>query len=385
MRRKPLGELHITPKLRQWLQLNPHWDAETRQDKLDRFIFRVFPASVIIFALITVILFFTAWGNHTSFGHFLYSACVSYTALFIILGIPAFILSEHNVIKSRYTAAVLFLGAVVLGLLFWFLLGPETNGLNRFISGFYWFISRSGLEITLYSTVLGVVVLMVVCVLVSYGVLAVLVAYFRENYHRILLSLEKNDDSKLCRTSRKYFLIPSIIDVTEVTLDPEVDDDVFQKNVFWRMLAYEIVAGLIIASYLFLNPVFLQTINYGEMMVIIMLLSLFISTLVVPVSILRSLGAAAHSAGNRPYPLWQGMKNKLFHPAFYVGLFLTLMWISLYTQMDGLRIVTHYVGYLIFMGMLGVIVSFTYVNVFYVPFKNGIIRNFYQKKKDGKK
>ena len=39
MRRKPLGELHITPKLRQWLQLNPHWDAETRQDKLDRFIF----------------------------------------------------------------------------------------------------------------------------------------------------------------------------------------------------------------------------------------------------------------------------------------------------------------------------------------------------------
>ena len=63
MRRKPLGELHITPKLRQWLQLNPHWDAETRQDKLDRFIFRVFPASVIIFALITVILFFTAWGN----------------------------------------------------------------------------------------------------------------------------------------------------------------------------------------------------------------------------------------------------------------------------------------------------------------------------------
>jgi hypothetical protein len=25
------------------------------------------------------------------------------------------------------------------------------------------------------------------------------------------------------------------------------------------------------------------------------------------------------------------------------------------------------------------------VNVFYVPFKNGIIRNFYQRKKDGKK
>ena len=384
MRRGPITDFLLTPKLRQWLQMHPRWDAETKQDKLDRFIFKAFPFMVCVFAVFAMALFFLNWGNHATLGHFLYSLCVSYTACFIILGLPVLLLTEHHVLPAWKVIFVLFTGSALLGLAFWFALGPETNGLNRFISGFYWFISSSGLEITIWSTVLGVIVLMVASVLASYGVLAVVVAYFRRDYHRILLSLEKNDDSKLCRTSRKYFMVPEIIDVTEVTLDPEVDDTRFQKDVFIRMLSYEIIAGLIIASYLFLNPVFLETIMYGEMMTIIMLLSLFVSTLVVPVSIVRSLGARAHSKGNRPYVLWEGMKRKIFHPSFYVALFLTLLWISLYTQMDGLRIITHYVGYLVYMGCLGAIVAFIYVNTFYVPFKNGIIRNFYQRKNDGK-
>ncbi len=91
--------------------------------------------------------------------------------------------------------------------------------------------------------------------------------------------------------------------------------------------------------------------------------------------IVRSLGAATHSSGNRPYYLWEGMKNKLFHPAFYFGLFLTLMWISVFLEMDWSRIAAHYIGYFVFMALLGTMVSFTYVNVYYVPFKNGIIRS----------
>ena len=46
--------------------------------------------------------------------------------------------------------------------------------------------------------------------------------------------------------------------------------------------------------------------------------------------------------------------------------------------MNWSRIAAHYIGYFVFMALLGTMVSFTYVNVYYVPFKNGIIRNFYQ-------
>jgi len=182
------------------------------------------------------------------------------------------------------------------------------------------------------------------------------------------------------RGRQKYFQIPYIIDVDEVVLEPEVDDKVFQKNVFKRMFGYEVIAGLIIASYLFLNPVFLKTIDFGEMMAIIMLITPFISAILVPISIVRSLGATAHSKGNRPFVIWKGMKEKFFHPAFYVALFLTLLWISIYTQMDGLRIIVHYAGYLVFLIFLSGMVSFVYVNVFYIPLKNGIIRNFQQRR-----
>ncbi|MCQ2078737.1 MAG: hypothetical protein MJZ38_01580 [archaeon] len=382
MKRPAIGSIRIPPKLRQWLTLNPGWDQETKQDKLDRFIFRCFPAFVVTFAVIAIVLFILDWGEHsTPLAHLLYSLCVSYTAGFVILGLPVVVLSEHTVFKRRYVIPILFGLATLLGLVLWFVFGDNLGGPNKFISGFIWFIHESGLDITMYTVILGLYVLLTCCLLASYGVIAVVVAYFRKNYHRVLLSLEKNDDSKLCRKARGFFMIPSVIDVTEVTIEPELDDTVLQKAVFLRLFGYEMVIGLVIASYLFLNPVFLGTIPYAEMMVIIMLLSLFVSVMVIPVSIVRSLGAKAHSAGNRPITLWENARDKLFHPSFYIALFLTLLWISLYTNMDGLRILTHYTGYIVFMACLSALVSFTYINTFYVPFKNGIVRNFYLRKK----
>ena len=52
----------------------------------------------------------------------------------------------------------------------------------------------------------------------------------------------------------------------------------------------------------------------------------------------------------------------------------------IYAQMDGLRIIAHNVGYIVFLIFLSGIVSFVYVNVFYIPLKNGIIRNFQQRR-----
>jgi hypothetical protein len=53
--------------------------------------------------------------------------------------------------------------------------------------------------------------------------------------------------------------------------------------------------------------------------------------------------------------------------------------------MNWSRIAAHYICYFVFMALLGTMVSFTYVNVYYVPFKNSIIRNFYQRKQNSRK
>lgn len=356
----------------------------SNQDTLDGFILRIFPYFVIIVALFGIALFFVSWGSHTNLGHFLYSLAVAYTAGFIILGFPVALLSNDAVIKNHIVIPVFFFMATILGLIFWYLAEPNVYGLNRFISGFYWFVNRSGLDYSLETTLVGIYVLLIVCLLASYGVISVIVAYFRKYYARILLSLERNDSSRLCVSARKWFGIPSVIDVDEVRLESPECKEHFSRMLFFRVFGYELIIGLVIASYLFLNPVFLQTIQYGEMMVLIMLLSLFVSVFVIPVSILHSLGATAHSKGNRPFPIWEGMKNRMFHPAFYVTLFFTLLWISLYTQMDSFRILTHYVGYLVFMGFLAALVTFIYLNAFYIPFKKGIVDRFNESKDERK-
>ena len=348
----------------------------SNQDTIDSFILRFFPYFVVIVAALGIVLFTISWGSHSNLGHFLYSLAVAYTAGFIVLGLPVIILSNDAVIKNRFVLPVMFLLATLLGLIFWYVFGPAVDGLNRFISGFYWFVNKSGLEYSLVTTLVGIYVLLFVSLLASYGVISVVVAYFRKYYARILHSLERNDDSKLCRSARKTFGIPEVIDVSEVTLETPEYTEHFPHSLFIRIFAYELVIGLVIASYIFLNPVFLQSVQYGEMMVLMMLLSLFVSVFVVPVSILHSLGATAHSKGNRPFPIWEGMKNRMFHPAFYVALFFTLLWISIYTQMDSYRILSHYMGYLLFMAFLSALVAFIYLNSFYIPLKRGIVENF---------
>lgn len=365
-------------RLKDWFRLNPHWDSETKQDKLYGFIFKVFPVFVAVFGLLALLMFFTTWSSHATLGHLLHSLCISYTVCFVILGIPVIVLAESSAIKTRWVLSALILGSVVLGHIFWYVLDPDNENLNEFVSGFYWAVDRVGLNLSLYSTIGGVFVLAIACMLATYGVLAVVVAYFSKDFHRIMLSLERNDESRLCRSARNLFQIPYIIDVDEVTLDPENDDSEFRKDVFVRVAKYEIVVGLVIASYLFLNPVFMQTMDYAEMMTVIMLLSLFISTIIIPISIVRSLGAEAHSSGNRPFSMWKGMKTRFFHPAFYVALFLTLLWISLFIDTSQEILTTYYLGYLLFLVLLGGLVSFIYVNAFYVPLKNGIVRNFYR-------
>ncbi len=350
----------------------------SNQDIIDRFILRTFPYFVVIFASIGIILFNIDWGEHSNLGHFLYSLAVSYTAGFIILGLPIIFLSNDAIIKNRIVLPALFLLATGLGLIIWYGFGVHLDGLSRFISGFYWFVNRSGLEYSLYTTLLGMYVLLIVCLLASYGVISVVVAYFREYYARILHSLERNDSSRFCRSARKWFGIPDIVDVDEVTLEPTECTEHFNKVLFIRIFVYELVIGLVIASYIFLNPVFLQSIQYGEMMVLMMLLSLFVSVFVIPVSILHSLGATVHSIGNRPFPIWEGMKNRMFHPTFYVALFFTLLWISISTQMDSYRILIHYLGYLLFIIILAALVAFIYLNAFYIPFKRGIMERFYE-------
>ncbi|MDD2626905.1 MAG: hypothetical protein PHI87_05085, partial [Candidatus Methanomethylophilus sp.] len=359
-------------------KLGRNWDRQTKQDKLDRFIKRTFPFFVVIGLVLTVIMTFMDPVG-LSFSTLLMSLCWAYIVVFVVIGLISRFLSESEVLSSKYTFLVFIVIATLLAALLWFLFGTA-YGLNNFVVGFFTFLTRVTADTSFLSVLVSIYVLTFVVVMVSYGVLAVVVAYFRSNYHRILYSLESPKDGRLKRVATRLFNVPSIIDVTEVTIDPEVDDGHFNKRLFKNLALAQIIVGLTLSSYIFLNPVFLQTIPFDRMLTFMALVSLFLCAIIVPCSILRSLGAEAHSAAPRPYVLWLGMRNRLYQAYFILAITMTLLGISVFTGMDVLRIAITYAGYLVFLVLMSLTVSFIYVNTFYVSFKNGIVRNFLRRK-----
>ncbi|MCI2074680.1 MAG: hypothetical protein LKJ94_03095 [Candidatus Methanomethylophilus sp.] len=340
---------------------------------LDSAIIRIFPAFVVLFGLIGIAAFIVAWDSH-SLGQFIYALGLSYALGFAILGLPAAVLSGPRIVSPFISVPVSFAAAALMGTVLWFVFGDGEESVNDFIMIFAEAVGMDG-DISWEGVVVGICVLLAAVILATYGVLAVVCAYFRRNYHRILLSMMKPGESKLKRRSLSLFAVPDIIDVTDVELEPE-ESGGFSRDVFLRVFKYTVGTGLIIASYLFLNPVFLDTINFTDMMATMVLISLFITVLVVPVSILRSLGAEAVSAAPRPYVLWKGMKAKMFRWWLFVFLMLTLLWICLYTGADTVRIFFSYLGYIVFVLCMSAVSSFIYANTFYRGLRDGIADRF---------
>jgi len=211
---------------------------------------------------------------------------------------------------------------------------------------------------------------------VAYGVLSVIVGYFRSYFYRVLKSLEAPSEAKRNRITEWLFQIPDIIDVGSVELEPEADEGKFNTELFMNTTFSLFALGVVICSYFFINPLFLKIMPFEEMLLIGMLLSLFISPLVIPWSIVKSIGAKITSEAPRDFYLWKGMRGRLYQGFFTITFFMMLLTMSVYLGMDFSRIATTYVGYVVFMGVLSIITSFVYVNTYYKGFKNGIIKSY---------
>lgn len=287
------------------------------------------------------------------------------------------VLSNRGIYRWYVTVPITAMLCLAVSYALWTLFGRE-GYTNEFVTGFASVVARTVNEVTLGTVTLGVFVLMFVVVFSAYGIISVVVAYFRKDYHRILLSMTKPGNGRLKRSALKLFGVPSIIDVKSVTIEPEEDSGRINTDLMFELAAYIMAAGIIISSYLFLNPVFLDTIPFTEMMVILILVSLFICVLIIPVSIIRSLNARAWSDAPRPFVLWKGMKRRMFTGYMFIFIMLTLLWISIYTGVDMVRVFYSYLGYLVFLLVEAAAMSFIYVNAFYRGFRDGIARNFYR-------
>jgi len=344
-------------------------DEETKHDKLDKLILKVFPPFLVACAIFTALLIIYL-GNY-SFPGILFGICLGFVIGFLVLGAACVILSDRGVISWTYVVIAVAVIPALVGMLL-HLIGSDF-GFNEFIIKYF---DIFGENTGLASLLVGTYSITIMAFLVAYGVVSVIVGYFRSYFYRVLRALEYPPEKRKNRIPEWLFQIPKIIDVKSVELEPDIEDEKFNANLFMNIAVSLFSLGIVICSYIFINPLFLELLPFEDMLLIGMLLSMFISPLVIPWSIVKSIGAKVTSDAPRDFYLWKGMRGRLYQGFFAITFFMMLLTLSLYLGMDFSRIAATYLGYVAFMGVASVITSFVYVNTFYKGFKNGIIKSY---------
>ncbi|MDR2699049.1 MAG: hypothetical protein LBB30_05180 [Candidatus Methanoplasma sp.] len=348
-------------------------DEETRHDRLDKLITKIFPPFLAVCTAFTLVLI--VYLNNFSFVGILFGTCLGFVLGFTALGAACVLLSDKGVITRKYVVpAVVIIPALAALILY----AAESNiGFNEFIVKYFDIFDKNT---DLASLLISVYSLTLMIFFVAYGVVSVIVGFFRSYFYRVLRSLEYPPERRKNRIPEWLFQIPDIIDVGSVELEPDIDDGRFNAELFISTAISLFILGLVICSYIFINPLFLQIIPFEEMLIIGTLLSLFVSPLVIPWSIVKSIGAKVTSDAPRDFYLWKGMRGRLYQGFFTVTFFMMLLTLSVYMGMDFSRIAVTYLGYVAFMGVISIVTSFVYVNTYYKGFKNGIIKSYLRSK-----
>lgn len=352
------------------------WDENTRQDRLDDFVVTYFPLFLALCIIFTVYLIFALGAGNLA--DVLYIICLAFTIGFSILGLFTLFLRDTGVRHSRRNTFAIIATVALIGLLI--CMSGSDSYVSLYILEF--FDLMFGIAPDPLAIFIGVFTIFSMIFLVASGVVTIVVGYFRSYLYRILRYIEKSkdDDSTRRKIVHWFFEIPDIIDVESVELNPEPDDGSFNTELMISTFFSLFALGITVCSYLFLNPFFLQEIPFEEMVTISIMLSLFLTVLVLPWSIIKSVGAHVNSAAPRPYYLWIGLRDRLYQGFFAVVFIMMMLTLSAYLGMDFSRILVTYISYVVIMGLISLITSYIYVNYYYTGFKNGIIKNFYQKK-----
>lgn len=268
--------------------------------------------------------------------------CLSFTLCFAILGFFLIFRIPGGAFTNRYNAVA----GLILTIVIW---------IFEYLTGdFYFADSVDGIlgyvGIRMDDTELFVVGFLItygVVLLTAVGVVSVICAYLRRYIPQVLSAMNRHADEGIRGKAERFFMIPDIVDVRRIVLNPRTSTHVFDIHGFFGLSSYIFIMGLLISSYLFVNPYFLDVMNWKTMLAVTIMLSMFIPALIIPWQIFRTIGAEAVSEAHRPYLLWQGAKHRLFSTFLTMGAFMMMFLLSVYLGNDVWSIIRNYITFMV--------------------------------------
>ena len=348
------------------LKVNPKVDSR------DRFILKYFPTFILLCMVIWIISL--CYQKDYSIAMLIQLLCLVFSTMFSVIGIPCFILMD----RGPYSKSLIITMNLVFSMIMWlYMHNTQQLLIDRTVIGVL-----GALNISISGMYLNVATFLTTFFLFNFatvGVMTVMCAYMRIYVVQVLRDMDDHAKKGIRGKAERFFLIPSIIDVKCIDLEPILFKDRFDHTGFKMLMFYIIVLGFIISSYMFVNPYFLDAFNWKMLLAIMLLLSFFVPCLIVPWQLFKSIGAKACSDGNRDYYLWSGAKNRLFTSFLALSSFTMMFLLSLYFGHDAYAILFNYVAYLLPLIFIACSFAFIYTNNFSINLNKAIFVNFYEK------
>lgn len=337
---------------------------------------RMFPYFLVVCLVIWVLSIL--YLQDYRFSKLLEILCLVFVVCFAILGVPCTIVMDRGVFSNW---AVFGLAVLLTGILW---LSGISMGQVYYAEAIENIMGAVGIHLDDYwQFILGFSGTLALVFFTSIGVLSVINAYMRRYVGDVFLAMQRRAGTGERGKAEKFFMVPEIIDVEEVILEPRGTDHVFDFRTALGVISYLFLLGLLVSSYVFLNPLLTSVLEWHTMLAVMLMLSMFTPALVLPWQIVRSVGAKVRSSAPRDYYLWTGARKRLFSTFATLGVFMLLFVLSVYLGNSIGTIVKSYVSFLIPLLVTSLIYGAIYANSFDRVTCRTICTNF-EKGKDGR-
>ena len=379
MRRRWLSEKmeDINEKVDQVAErLPPKRDSIRSVPDRDQRIIRVFPYFIGMCLVIWLIGYL--YVGEFTFSKMIELLCLVFVSCFAILGVPCLIMMDRGVFNNW----VMFAIAVVMTSFMW--ISGIVMGQVYYAEAIYDMVEVFGLHLNdVLQFIIGFGATLALVYFTSIGVLSVICAYMRQYVARVFLTMQSRAGTGERGKAERFFMVPDIIDVEEVVLEPERDQHTFHFASAFSLWAYLFILGLLVSSYLFVNPLLIEELGSYTMLAVTLMLSMFTPALVIPWMVVKTVGAKVKSRAPRDYFLWIGARRRLFTTFMALGVFMMMFVLSVYLGTNALEIVKNYISFLVPLFATTAVYAGLYVNNFETPVCEQVCEKFREGKSRG--
>lgn len=348
-------------------------EPSKERDVFGRKLLQAFPYFVVICIFFWTIII-CQQGEFT-FSRMVEVLCLVFVAGFAILGVPCIYYAE----KGVFSMWASFAFTILMTCIMW--ISGKAMGhvyCEDAVEGVFMYLGI-GLSDNA-DFVLGFLAMLCILFFTSMGVTSVVCAYMKRYIPEVFLSMQKHAVRGTRRKAEKFFMVPDIIDAKEIVVEPVRNPYKFDARASLSISFYMFLLGLMLSSYIFLNPLLINVLGWRTMLAIMLMLSMFTPALLLPWQIVRGVGAKVRSDAPRDYYLWKGAKTRLFSAFATLGAFMMMLILTLYLGNNILDIVRVYLSFLVPLLVISVTYGALYTNTFHASVRDSICESFNEKK-----